>query len=68
MNGKKPPEPARGGEGMTKPIDTDVKVLRAAVRALSQSSSPKMYRANLEYLWDRFIAHPPAPKTEGEKP
>lgn len=44
---------------MTKPLDPDLKVLRGAVRALDGSSSKRMLRANLEYLWDLFIAHPP---------
>jgi len=43
---------------MTKPIDTDIKVLRGVVRALDGSSSLKMLRANMWFLWDRYIDHP----------
>lgn len=43
---------------MTKKLDSDIKVLRAAARALNGSSSQKMLRANLEFLWDRYIEHP----------
>ena len=43
---------------MTKRLDPDIKALRAASRALNGSSSKKMLRANLEFLWDRYIAHP----------
>jgi len=43
-----------------KRLDPDIKALRGAVRALKGSSSPKMLRANLEFLWDRFIEHPPS--------
>ena len=45
---------------MTKRLDPDIKVLRGAVRALRGSSSHRMLRVNMEYLWDRFIEHPPA--------
>ena len=41
-----------------KPFDPDIKALRGAIRALSYSSSPRMLRANLEFLWDRFVNHP----------
>lgn len=43
---------------MTKKLDSDIKALRAAVRALNGSSSQKMLKANLEFLWDRYIEHP----------
>ena len=43
---------------MTKRLDPDIKVLRGAKRALDESSSLKMLRANLEFLWDRYIGHP----------
>lgn len=43
---------------MTKKLDKDVKVLRACVRALEQSSSERMLRANLDYLYDRYVLHP----------
>lgn len=43
---------------MGKKLDRDVKALRDAARALEKSTSPQMLRANLEFLWDRFIDHP----------
>jgi hypothetical protein len=43
---------------MTKRLDPDIKVLRACVRALDCSSSLRMLRANMEYLWDRYMRHP----------
>lgn len=36
----------------------DVKVLRDATRALMRSSNMRMLRATLDYLQDRFLAHP----------
>ena len=48
-----------------KPLDPDIKALRGAVRALSYSSSPLMLRANLWFLWDRFIEHPAQPVLAG---
>ena len=38
--------------------DKDILALIGAVRALDKSTSPKMLRANLDFLWDRYIAHP----------
>ena len=43
---------------MTKPLDPDLKALCGAVRAL-KGSTPRMLRANMNYLWDRFVLHPP---------
>ncbi len=48
-----------GREVMTKPIDPDLKALRGAVRALEGSSSLRMLRVNMDFLWDRFVDHPP---------
>lgn len=63
----------RGGEEVSKKMDPDVKVLRACVRELEKSSSPRMLRANLRFLWDRYISSPvrrtlPAAPTQEEKP
>ena len=44
---------------MTKKIDVDIKVLRASVRALDKSSTPRMLKVNMEYLYDRYIRNPP---------
>lgn len=43
---------------MSKKIDRDIRVLRACVRALDQSSNDRMLKANLEFLYDRYITHP----------
>jgi hypothetical protein len=46
---------------MTK-LDTDIKVLRALVRAVEKSSSERMKKANVEYLYDRYVRNPPRPR------
>ena len=38
--------------------DCDITALVNCVNALDASSSMKMVRANLEFLWDRYITHP----------
>ncbi len=43
---------------MTKPMDKDIKALRACVRALDQSSDGRMRRVNVEYLYDRYVRNP----------
>jgi hypothetical protein len=43
---------------MTKKIDPDIKVLRACVRAIKKSSSPKMQMANVEFLYDKYVRNP----------
>ncbi len=43
---------------MTKKLDSDIRCLREATRALDRSSSRRMLRANIEFLYDRFIRHP----------
>jgi hypothetical protein len=43
---------------MTKRIDPDIKALAAACRALDGSTSLRMLKANLEFLWDRYIRNP----------
>ena len=43
---------------MSKKLDADIKALQDAARALDGSSSLKMLRANLNFLWDRYIDHP----------
>ena len=44
---------------MTKKLDPDIKALRACVRALDQSSNKRMLRANIEFLYDRYVRNPP---------
>lgn len=51
---------------MTKKLDPDIKALRGAARAL-QCSTPRMLRANLEFLWDHFIEPPPKDTTVREE-
>lgn len=38
--------------------DKDILALKGAIRALDKSTSQRMLRANLEFLWDRYIQHP----------
>jgi hypothetical protein len=45
---------------MSKKVDPDVSALKASVKALNRCTSPAMIRATLEFLWDRYIVHPPA--------
>jgi len=43
---------------MRKPMDPDIKALRACVRALEKSSTEKMKKVNVLYLYDRYVVHP----------
>lgn len=45
--------------------DIDLACLAVCVTAIG-ASEPKMQRATIKYLWDRFIAHP-TPKSEVAK-
>lgn len=47
---------------MTNKIDPDIKVLKACVKALENSTSPRMLKANIDFLVDRFLIHPPKHK------
>lgn len=38
--------------------DKDILALKGAIRALDKSTSKRMLRANLDFLWDRYIVHP----------
>jgi len=44
---------------MTKKLDPDFRAIKECVRALERSTSPRMLKANLDYLYDRLILHPP---------
>lgn len=44
--------------------DQDMLALKQCVKALDRSSSKRMLRANLEFLWDRYISNPKANKQE----
>lgn len=43
---------------IVKKLDPDVRALRGAVRALNQSSNRKMLKANLNFLYDRYVTNP----------
>ena len=47
-----------------KKLDPDTKALAAACRALSRSTSLRMLRANMAFLVDRYLVHPPADLVE----
>lgn len=51
-----------GGDGAalrgSEAYEDDVDVLRACCNALMRSSSATMLRANMEFLWDKFVLHP----------
>lgn len=44
---------------MSKRIDPDISILKACVKALNRSTSPRMLKANLAFLMDRYITNPP---------
>jgi hypothetical protein len=51
-------------------MDRDILVLRAVARALDKSSSPRMLRANLEFIYGSYNARPahqPERPTGGRK-
>lgn len=52
---------------MSKRLDSDIKALRACVRALDRSSSPRMLKANVEYLYDRYVRNPPRVRDASEQ-
>jgi hypothetical protein len=43
---------------MSKRIDPDISALKNAARYLKKSTSRRMVKANLEFLWDYFLGHP----------
>lgn len=40
--------------------DPDILVLRACSRAIEKSTSQKMKRANVEFLFDHYVRNPPS--------
>jgi hypothetical protein len=46
------------GADVTKKLDPDVLALKRAVRALNGCTSRRMLKATLDYLTDRYVAHP----------
>lgn len=45
-------------KAVVKKLDPDIKALRGAIRALNQSSNKRMLKANLDFLYDRYITNP----------
>jgi hypothetical protein len=45
-------------EEAVKRIDPDILALKACCRALDKCS-PRMVKPTLEFLWDRYVVHPP---------
>lgn len=45
-------------ESRRRAISTDISVLKQSTRALNKSSSRRILKANLEFLWDRYITNP----------
>ena len=39
-------------------VDGDLSALKACIRGLNKSTSPRMLKANLEFLLDRYLWHP----------
>lgn len=39
--------------------DADLKALTGACLALERSTSTRMLRATLDFIWDRYLMHPP---------
>ena len=44
---------------MTKKQNPDIIAVRAAWKALAGSTSRRMLRANMDFLWSYFISRPP---------
>lgn len=44
---------------MAKRLDPDIQALRKAVMWIERSTSERMKRATVEYLYDRYVRHPP---------
>jgi hypothetical protein len=39
-------------------VDGDISALKACILGLNKSTSPRMLKANLEFLLDRYLWHP----------
>lgn len=55
---------------LTKRLDPDFKGLKGCVRAM-ECVTPRMRKATLEFLWDRYVTHPPkaeSPATNPQQP
>ena len=46
---------------MTKPIDPDIKGLQTCVQGM-ETTTKRMRRPTLEYLWDRYVVHSGEPE------
>lgn len=42
----------------TKHQDQDIRILSQCCKALDRSTSPRMLKANVEFLVDRYVRHP----------
>jgi hypothetical protein len=58
MNKLKAQSAVGSSELVRKRRDRDVLVLERCCRALDRSTSPRMLKANLAFLVDRYITHP----------
>ena len=52
------PKPVRATRLLGRRVDGDISTLKACVHALNKSTSPRMLKANLEFLLDRYLWHP----------
>ena len=49
-------------------VDDDLSALKTCIRGLNKSTSPRMLKANLEFLLDRYIWHPSSELPEHLRP
>lgn len=52
------PKPVRSTRLLGRRVDGDISALKACIRGLNKSTSPRMLKANLEFLLDRYLWHP----------
>jgi hypothetical protein len=52
-------KPTSTGYRLVKDTQTnkDIQLLKDADRAIRETSTPKLRRAALEYLWDKYVTH-----------
>jgi len=53
---------------MTPKVDPDISAVKACVKALKRTTSPRITEATLRYLWDRFITNPPKQQAKATEP
>lgn len=49
-------------------VDCDISALKSCIRGLDKSTSPRMLKANLEFLLDRYLWHPSSELPEHLRP